>query len=146
MPLDGKLCPNPNSEGLCPGLAPDMPAIWALNSRIPRAAQYNKCSCWTTGCGEIDIFEVLSPGAQKCKTTFHMANGAGSSDYFDRPVDKFIKVATIFHENTGSVSIKKVSDNVDFSKGLDDKTVLEWLNQPTDEVELKVSSLFQMLG
>lgn len=75
-----------------------------------------------------------------------MANGAGSSDYFERPVDKFIKVATIFHENTASVSIKRVPDNVDFSKGLDDKTVLAWLSRPTDESELKVSSLFQMTG
>lgn len=73
-----------------------------------------------------------------------MANGAGSSDYFKRPTDEYIKVATVFHEETASVSIKKLSDDVDFAKGLDDETVLSWLSRPTDDKALKLSSLFQL--
>lgn len=121
-----------------------MPAVWALNDAIPHAAQYNACSCWDSGCGEFDIFEVLSPGNKRCITAFHMDNDARSLDYFDRPVDKFIKVAAIFHGKSGSIAVKKLSDRVDFSKGLDDGTVLGWLNRPMDEVESKLSSLFQM--
>jgi hypothetical protein len=40
----------------------NMPAIWALNSQIPRTEQYGACSCWKSGCGEVDIYEVLDPG------------------------------------------------------------------------------------
>jgi hypothetical protein len=40
----------------------NMPAIWALNSQIPRTEQYGACSCWESGCGEFDIFETLDPG------------------------------------------------------------------------------------
>ncbi|POR32729.1 Protein TOS1 [Tolypocladium paradoxum] len=117
MPLDGDR-----------GFNGDMPALWALNARIPRSAQYNACSCWKTGCGEADIYEVLAKGDTKCKSTLHMAKGTGSSDFFKRPVDKFIKVATVFHEATGSISIQLLPDNTDFSKGLDDATVRGWIN------------------
>lgn len=146
MPSDGKRCPNGGQRPGFDGCAnPDMPAIWALNAAIPRSGQYSSCSCWKSGCGEADIYEVLAPGDTKCKSTFHMAKGAGSSDYFARPVNKFIKVATVFHADSASVSIRKIPDNVNFSGGLDDKTVLGWLNIPTDGVGV-LSSLFQLLG
>lgn len=40
----------------------NMPAIWMLNALIPRILQYgqSECSCWASGCGEFDIFEVFS--------------------------------------------------------------------------------------
>ncbi|QUC17950.1 uncharacterized protein UV8b_02191 [Ustilaginoidea virens] len=135
MPMDGNR-----------GFNGDMPALWALNSRIPRTAQYNACSCWPA-CGEADFFEVLASGDTKCKSTFHLANGGGSSDYFDRPVDKFIKAAVVFHEATASVSIKILPDDTDLSaKGFDDATVMKWVSQPTDASGLKLSSLFQILS
>lgn len=132
MPLDGNR-----------GFNGDMSALWALNARIPRTAQYNACSCWTSGCGEADIFEVLAPGDTKCKSTFHLANGAGSSDYFERPIDKFIKVATVFDEKTASVSIKQLPDDTDFSEALDDEIVRSWISGGG---ESKASSLFQLGG
>ncbi|KPM38622.1 hypothetical protein AK830_g7950 [Neonectria ditissima] len=131
MPLDGDRSFNG-----------DMPAIWALNARIPRTMQYGDCSCWTTGCGEADIYEVLASGDTKCKSTFHLKNGAGSSDYFDRPVDRYIKVATVFDEKTASVAIKQLPDDFDFSEGLSDETVRSWLSGFADES--KGSSLFQL--
>ncbi|KAM5355463.1 hypothetical protein ACJ41O_002109 [Fusarium nematophilum] len=131
MPLDGDR-----------GFNGDMPALWALNARIPRTMQYGDCSCWTTGCGEADIYEVLASGDTKCKSTFHLKNGAGSSDYFDRPVDKYIKVATVFDERTSSVAIKELPDDFDFSAGLSDETVRTWVEgfATADEG----SSLFQL--
>ncbi|KAF4469995.1 hypothetical protein FALBO_3108 [Fusarium albosuccineum] len=131
MPLDGDT-----------GFNGDMPALWALNARIPRTMQYGDCSCWGTGCGEADIYEVLASGDTKCKSTFHLKNGAGSSDYFDRPIDKFIKVATVFDERTSSVAIKELPDDFDFSSGLNDKTVRAWVEGFADAE--KGSSLFQL--
>lgn len=135
MPLDGNR-----------GFNGDMPAIWALNARIPRTAQYNSCSCWETGCGEVDMFEVLSSGDTKAKSTFHLANGAGSSDYFDRPVDKFVKAAVVFDEDSASVSIKMLPDNVDFSEGLSDATIQRWVRGDKISHPGLISSLFQVAG
>ena len=49
------------------GYNQDMPAVWLLNAKIPRTLQYGEatCSCWKTGCGELDLFEVLSSGSNK---------------------------------------------------------------------------------
>ncbi|PMB65935.1 PGA52-like protein [Beauveria bassiana] len=114
MPMDGNT-----------GFNGDMPAIWALNADIPRTAQYNACSCWPK-CGEFDFFEVLAKGDTKCKSTVHLANGGGSSDYFARPVDAYMKGAVIFDADAG-VSIRVLPDDTDFSKGLDDATVQAWV-------------------
>lgn len=134
------------------GFNGDMPAIWALNAGIPRTAQYNACSCWSK-CGEFDIFEVLASGDNKCKSTFHLANGGGSSDYFPRPTDGFIKAAAIFDEDAGGVAIKILPNSVDFSKGLDDETIQSWVTGQTTStfteggvVEKLASSLFQIAG
>ncbi|KGQ12061.1 Protein TOS1 [Beauveria bassiana D1-5] len=114
MPMDGST-----------GFNGDMPAIWALNADIPRTAQYNACSCWPK-CGEFDFFEVLAKGDTKCKSTVHLANGGGSSDYFARPVDAYMKGAVIFDADAG-VSIRVLPADTDFSKGLDDATVQAWV-------------------
>ncbi|RFU75318.1 tos1 [Trichoderma arundinaceum] len=129
MPLDG----NRDFNG-------DMSALWALNGRIPRTAQYSSCSCWMTGCGEADILEVLAPGDTKCKSTFHLASGAGSSDYFERPINAYLKVAMVFDEKTASVSIKQLPDDTDFSEGLDAETEKSWINGG----EGQDSSIFQV--
>lgn len=131
MPLDGDR-----------GFNGDMPALWALNSRIPRTMQYGDCSCWQSGCGEADLFEVLASGDTKCKSTFHLANGAGSSDYFERPVDKYIRAATIFDEKTASVAIKILPDEFDFSEGLNDDVVRGWIAEFAEDKSF--SSLFQL--
>lgn len=44
------------------GADTDMPAIWFLNAQIPRTEQYGSCSCWASGCGELDVFETLDSG------------------------------------------------------------------------------------
>lgn len=71
-----------------------------------------------------------------------MNNGAGSSDYFDRPVDKYIKVAVVFCERTSSVAIKQLPDSFDFGSALSDETVRSWIKGSSSSK--KGSSLFQM--
>ncbi|PHH83459.1 hypothetical protein CDD82_775 [Ophiocordyceps australis] len=132
MPFDGNR-----------GFNGDKPAIWALNAQIPRTSQYTACSCWRSGCGEVDIYEVLAPGDNKCKSTFHLASrSGGSSDWFERPADSFIKVAVVFDHASASVSIHRLDDGVDFSQSLDQETVQSWLRGTTKHQTLR--SLFQM--
>ncbi|GKT64478.1 TOS1 protein [Colletotrichum tofieldiae] len=116
MPLDGTS-----------GFNADMSALWFLNARIPRTAQYNKCSCWPD-CGELDILEVLAPGDTKCKSTFHSNVPGGSSDYFDRPTGEPVKVAVVLDGDSGQVSVKILSNDVDFSTGLSRSQVESWLS------------------
>jgi len=114
MPLDGK------ADAMFNG---NMPAIWMLNAQIPRTLQYGKaeCSCWTTGCGEFDIFEVLAPGDLRCKSTLHGNINGGDSDYFKRPTDKTIKAALIM--NGDNIHIKQLSDDYEFGSSLDEAAI-----------------------
>ncbi|KAI5467321.1 putative TOS1-like glycosyl hydrolase-domain-containing protein [Mariannaea sp. PMI_226] len=125
------------------GFLGDMPALWALNARIPRTAQYSACNCWTSGCGEADIYEVLASGDNKCKSTFHLQNGAGSSDYFERPTNEYVKVAVIFWEKTATVSIKQLPKDVSF-ESLSSATVSEWLDTLSASKTGITTSLFQV--
>lgn len=69
------------SEPSATGMNADMPAIWMLNAKIPRTGQYvsANCSCWTSGCGEFDIFEVLTTGSTKAKSTMHGNDASGNA-------------------------------------------------------------------
>lgn len=121
MPLTGKTDANM-----------DMPALWLLNSKIPRTQQYGGCSCWEQGglgCGELDVFEVLNPGNTKCTSTFHFSNSIGSSDYFDRPTDKYIKVAVVFQSKTSTASIAVLDPATNFSTSLTAAQVDQMANQ-----------------
>lgn len=95
---------------------PNMPAIWMLNAQIPRTGQYVKesCSCWKSGCGEFDVFEVLDPGNKRCKSTVHAKDGLGHSNWFERPVDKTIKAVVMFLGSENVAHIKILGDNTDF--------------------------------
>ncbi|KAI9894532.1 MAG: target of Sbf [Vezdaea aestivalis] len=90
------------------GLNPDMSAIWMLNAKIPRTLQYGEatCSCWDTGCGEFDIFEILEKGSTKCKSTFHGNTPGGDSNYFRRPANAPITAAVIFNGDASSAQIQ----------------------------------------
>ncbi|CCX33368.1 Similar to Protein TOS1; acc. no. P38288 [Pyronema omphalodes CBS 100304] len=109
------------------GFNGNMPSIWALNAKIPRTAQYGACSCWTSGCGEIDLFEVLDGATDYVKSHYHASQGAaanggkgggGSPDYFKRPFDKVVKAAAIF-DASGSVTIKLLPDSTSFGSSID---------------------------
>ncbi|RBQ94105.1 hypothetical protein VDGD_20330 [Verticillium dahliae] len=130
MPLDGSS-----------GFNADMPATWLLNAKVPRTQQYGDCSCWQTDCGEFDILEVLAPGDTKCKSTFHTNVNGGSSDYFKRPTDGFINVATVFDAASGQVSVKVLNDDVDFATSLSEDLVQSWIQTGKDNGLFSLFSL-----
>ena len=112
MPDDGKSGWNLN-----------MPAAWILNAQIPRTLQYGKaeCSCWTTGCAEFDVFEVLDSGNTRCKSTLHGNVSGGDSDYFDRPTSKYIKAAVVFRGN--DIVIHLLEDDFQFGSSISGATI-----------------------
>ncbi|KAL8714794.1 MAG: hypothetical protein Q9220_001307 [cf. Caloplaca sp. 1 TL-2023] len=103
------------------GFNADMPGIWLLNAQIPLTSQYGtnpECSCWTSGCGEFDLFEILDSGNFRCKSTLHMAPAGGSSDYFKRPEGSSIKAAVLFTGSNESAHIKVLDDSQSFDESL----------------------------
>jgi len=117
------------------GFNADMPAIWLLNAKIPRTLQYGDatCSCWKTGCGEMDLFEILSSGSDKLISHLHDGQGSdgtsngggGSQDYFTRPTSGSLKAAVIFTDT--QIHILEV--DVDFDSSLSQETVEGWIQQ-----------------
>lgn len=127
------------------GFNGDMPAIWLLNAQIPRTLQYGNsaCSCWSTGCGELDLFEVLNSGNDYLTSHLHSDQGAskrsvmpgsfqrrdgggGTSDYINRPTTSSMKAAVIF--NNGAISITVLPDSTTFDNGLSNEQVQAWLS------------------
>lgn len=138
----------------------DMPAVWLLNAQIPRNLQYGNsaCSCWATGCGEMDLFEVLNSGNNRLTSHLHSGQGAtssskkvrrdelfphlnkratavvggggGTSDYISRPTSGTMKAAAIFQD--GSITIVVLPDDTTFDSSLDENTVAEWLALNSD--------------
>lgn len=102
------------------GFNGDMPAFWLLNAQIPRTLQFGDagCSCWTTGCGEFDVAEVLTSGDNRCKSTVHTNAPGGSSDYFVRPTIGTMKLAVIFNSADGTINIQVLPDSTDFTTSL----------------------------
>jgi hypothetical protein len=84
---------------------PDMPAIWFLNGQIPRVGQYLPGNCWASGCGEMDIFEVLANGTNYLTPTVHAEFHGGFNDYFVRPTDVFTKAAILMNDDTVFIQI-----------------------------------------
>lgn len=114
---------------------PDMPAIWLLNAKIPRTLQYgdSSCSCWSTGCGELDLFEILSEGDDRLISHIHdgqgndgtSTGGGGSQDYFARPTSGSFKGAVIFNSDK-TIQIAQIDDDFDFSTGISSDQVATW--------------------
>jgi hypothetical protein len=117
------------------GFNVDMPAVWILNAQIPRTLQYGnaQCSCWTTGCGELDLFEILSAGSDYLTTTLHswqgtntQYGGGGCSNYFQRPLTGTMSAAIIFTASTKTIHIVTIPAGTSFDAGLADSTLSEW--------------------
>ena len=117
----------------------DMPAIWLLNAQIPRTLQYGQadCSCWTSGCGEFDIFEVLAPGDTRMKSTLHGNIAGGDSDYFERPTGSSIKAALILNDD--NIHIKLLPDSTEFGSSMTSdaiNAIIDSVITQTDSVSL----------
>jgi hypothetical protein len=110
------------------GFNGDMPAIWALNGQIPRSQQYGGCSCWQTGCGELDLWETLSAGSDKMIATFHSKLGQGGStpNWFKRPSSGTIKTAAIFLGGSKTIKLIQLPDSTSFDGQLPQALIDSW--------------------
>ena len=130
MPMTGKK-----------GFNGDMPSIWLLNAQVPLTSQYGtnaECSCWTSGCGEFDLFEVLDSGNTRCKSTLHMAPAGGSSDYFKRPVKNTITAAVVFSGEGKAVVIRILEGKEGiFGQALNKELVEEWIKGKSSVFKLE---------
>ncbi|KAI9727918.1 MAG: target of Sbf [Chrysothrix sp. TS-e1954] len=104
---------------------PNAPAIWLLNSEIPRIQEFG-CSCSSSGCGELDLFEVISDPqsgdpelCNKCTSTLYglgdgtQRAGAGSQSFFERPRSGFVKAIAVLEG--GKATIGMLDDSVDIT-------------------------------
>jgi len=118
-----------------------MPAAWILNAQIPRTLQYGlvECSCWESGCGEWDIFEILDPGDTRAKSSYH---GGEDSNYFNRPTRSSMKAAVIFDADNDAGHIVVLPDDTDFTVALTADQVNGFVNQiaPGNSVAFRLGS------
>ncbi|CAN6665748.1 probable circularly permuted 1,3-beta-glucanase Tos1p [Trichomonascus vanleenenianus] len=129
----------------------DMPAVWFLNAQIPRTVQYGEasCSCWTSGCGEFDVFEILNSGNTMLTSHLHTAQGApgnsqygggGTPDWFQRPTDGTLRAAVIFNGADETISITQISGSGDFASSYDDSTISSWIaSQSSLQANVQIS-------
>lgn len=122
----------------------NMPAIWMLNAQIPRTLQYGnpECSCWTSGCGEFDMFEVLAPGEWRAKSTLHGNIAGGDSNYFARPESEPIKVAMVLYDD--NIHIKVLDYNTEFSSNMDASIINDIVGSTMQQSD--TVSLFNLAG
>jgi hypothetical protein len=120
------------------GQISDAPAWWFLNAAIPRILQYGNdrnnipCSCWSTGCGEFDAFEVLGNGEERAKSTLHRQGNleGGDSNYFKRPIGRMMKFAVVWHYPNITASV--LDDDFNFSTSLSNDQVQQLVSYDPD--------------
>lgn len=122
----------------------NMPAIWMLNAQIPRTLQYGQadCSCWTSGCGEFDIFEVLAAGDTRCKSTLHGNIAGGDSDYFERPVTGTIKAALLLYKD--NMHIKIIDNSTEFGTNMPMTFLNDMASDTMEDSLTNLVSLFKL--
>lgn len=119
------------------GSSSNVPAIWLLNALIPRTQQYGSCTCWgnTNGCGEIDIFEVLTSDAANYMTSsIHGVQAGGDSDYFSRPTSATIKAAIVLDNGVLQISVLPSSFVFGSSLSASDYATIRGMTGLTDSV------------
>jgi hypothetical protein len=128
----------------------NMPAIWLLNDHIPRTSQYPtnaNCSCWATGCGEFDIFEVMNTTeSTHLYSTLHDYQGTGdigtgiqARGYIERQTDSVMKGGVVFSAD-GKVTVF-MSDEITFSGNLTASDVTSWISDTTEDEEAATNVL-----
>lgn len=128
----------------------NMPAIWLLNAHIPRTSQYatdSNCSCWTSGCGEFDIFEIMNTTElTKLYSTVHDYQGTGDINFglqafghFTRDTTSTMKGGVVF-DDAGNVVVFML-DSMDASNSISGSDLDGWINNAGKEVTKSLSSV-----
>lgn len=119
---------------------PNMPAIWLLNAHIPRTSQYpsnNNCSCWESGCGEFDIFEVMNKTDQyrffstlhTYQETDYLSTGTQAQAYIERTPNNTMTGGVIFDSN-GTITVF-VNNDTSLSSTISASDLYSWLPNTT---------------
>lgn len=130
----------------------NMPAIWFLNAKIARTGQYatnSNCSCWGSGCGELDAFEIVNlTYPYRLASTIHGYQGSdnvnlgiAASGYFTRSTTSTMKGGVRFGTD-GTVSIFML-DSLSFDSSLSASLVTQWIDNE-DVEDIKVLSSITM--
>lgn len=124
----------------------NVPAFWALNGQVYRAAQYG-CNCRGVGntpnCGELDILEALT-SANPDQTiseiySFQGATGTGVN-YFDRPTSGSVTYGVIFDVKTDSIAIQRY-DSWDYTQTSLPRSIIDgYLGATALEISLNPNS------
>ncbi|CCG21683.1 Pga52 protein [Candida orthopsilosis Co 90-125] len=128
----------------------NMPAIWLLNAQIPRTAQYSQnvnCSCWRSGCGEFDIFEVMnSTEYLHLYSTVHdyqgtddIETGMAIDSYIERDLTGTMVGGVVFDSN-GDVTVW-VSNSTSFDETVAGSDVNQWVNKDSSAATTTLSSV-----
>ena len=118
----------------------NLPALWALNGQVVRAAQYG-CNCrgmgGDGGCGELDIAETLQANSVQAISeiySFKGATGSGDGNYFARPASGTATLAVVFDVKTDSIAIVRLS-SWDFTQSQITRSIIDgYLSAPAKQV------------
>ncbi|KAK6876435.1 GPI-anchored protein 52 [Candida tropicalis] len=128
----------------------NMPAIWLLNAHIPRTSQYSNnvnCSCWRSGCGEFDVFEVMNTTEYlHLYSTLHdyqgtdqIETGLAAPGYINRELGATMTGGVAF-DSEGN-AIVWVSNSTSFDSTVDASSVNSWVNKAGNAVSTTLSSV-----
>ncbi|KAK6204464.1 putative TOS1-like glycosyl hydrolase-domain-containing protein [Scheffersomyces amazonensis] len=130
----------------------NMPAIWLLNANIPRTAQYSdnvNCSCWRSGCGEFDIFEVKNNTQSEVNqlfTTIHdyqgtddIETGLQINGYIPRDTQGSMVGGVSFDSNGNA--IVWVSNSTTFDEVISASDFNSWISSDGNAVVDSLSSV-----
>lgn len=113
----------------------NLPAMWALNGQVVRAAQYG-CNCrgmgGQGGCGELDFAETLvanSPKAISEIYSFKGATGLGDPNWFPRATSRST-ISVIFDIKTDQIGVYRFT-NWDYTQTQITRNLIDgYLNSP----------------
>lgn len=128
----------------------NMPAIWLLNAHIPRTAQYSmnvNCSCWRSGCGEFDIFEVMnSTEYLHMYSTIHdyqgsddIQTGMAAPAYIERDLTGTMSGGVAF--DLSGNAVVWVSNSTSFDSTIQASSVNSWVKQAGADVATALATV-----
>ncbi|GMM35767.1 Toh1 protein [Saccharomycopsis crataegensis] len=128
----------------------DLPAIWLLNDHIPRTSQYptnSNCSCWTSGCGEFDIFESINYTERNhLYSTIHDYQGTGYIDYgisvdgyIERDTESTMSGGVVFDSQGNAIVF--ISNSTSFDAEISADDVNSWISSEDTETTKTLTSV-----